>query len=147
MTKNTGKGGKGKRKGKNNGEVVKRELLLKEDGQEYAQVIKILGNCRVEAFCFDGKTRLAHIRGKFKRKVWISRDDIILVGLRDFEDGKCDVIHRYDSDEARRLRLNGYIPNNTIIGGDVQDEEDIVDFDNDVVSEESDEEDTTLDLL
>lgn len=146
MPKNNGKGGKSKRRGNNNAEVVKRELLLKEEGQEYAQVKKILGNCRVEAFCFDGKTRLAHIRGKFKRKVWISRDDIILVGLRDFEDGKCDVIHRYDSDEARRLRLNGDIPNNTIIGGDIQDE-DIIDFDNNVVSEESDDEDTTIDLL
>ena len=70
MPKNKGKGGKSKRKGKNkNDEGDKRELLMKEDGQEYAQVVKMLGNCRFEAFCFDGQTRIGHVRGKFRKKV------------------------------------------------------------------------------
>ena len=36
---------------------------------EYAQVIKMLGNGRLEAQCFDGEKRLAHIRGKMRKKV------------------------------------------------------------------------------
>jgi translation initiation factor 1A len=36
---------------------------------EYAQVIKMLGNGRLEAMCFDGEKRLAHIRGKMRKKV------------------------------------------------------------------------------
>lgn len=36
---------------------------------EYAQVIKMLGNGRLEALCFDGEKRLAHIRGKMRKKV------------------------------------------------------------------------------
>lgn len=36
---------------------------------EYAQVTKMLGNGRVEAQCFDGEKRLAHIRGKMRKKV------------------------------------------------------------------------------
>ena len=36
---------------------------------EYAQVLKMLGNGRVEAMCFDGEKRLAHIRGKMRKKV------------------------------------------------------------------------------
>ena len=36
---------------------------------EYAQVIKMLGNGRLSAFCFDGQTRLCHIRGKLRKKV------------------------------------------------------------------------------
>jgi translation initiation factor 1A len=48
---------------------MKRELIFKEEGQEYAQVIKMLGNGRLEAFCFDGVSRLAHIRGKLRKKV------------------------------------------------------------------------------
>ena len=43
--------------------------MFKEDGQEYAQVIKMLGNGRLEAMCFDGEKRLAHIRGKMRKKV------------------------------------------------------------------------------
>ena len=45
--------------------------MFREDGQEYAQVIKMLGNGRLEAMCFDGEKRLAHIRGKMRKKVCI----------------------------------------------------------------------------
>ena len=38
MPKNKGKGGKNRRRGKNENEGLKRELIFKEDGQEYAQV-------------------------------------------------------------------------------------------------------------
>jgi translation initiation factor 1A len=44
----------------------------------------MLGNGRLDAKCFDGKERKGHIRGKLKKKVWISVGDIVLVGLRDF---------------------------------------------------------------
>merc|ERR1712226_681831 len=47
----------------------KRELVFKEEGQEYAQVIKMLGNGRLDALCFDGVKRLCHIRGKLRKKV------------------------------------------------------------------------------
>lgn len=39
---------------------------------EYAQVTRMLGNGRIEAICFDGKTRLAHIRGKMRKRVWVN---------------------------------------------------------------------------
>lgn len=55
---------------------------------EYAQVLKMLGNGRLNAFCFDGKQRLCHIRGKLRKKVWINTGDIILIGLRDYQDDK-----------------------------------------------------------
>jgi initiation factor 1A len=64
-------GGKNRRRGKNENEDDKRELVFREDGQEYAQVIKMLGNGRLEALCFDGEKRLAHIRGKMRKKVCI----------------------------------------------------------------------------
>ena len=38
-----GTGGKQRKKGKNYGVGEKRELVFKEDGQEYAQVLKMLG--------------------------------------------------------------------------------------------------------
>jgi len=69
MPKNKGKGGKNRRRGKNENEAEKRELIFKEDGQEYAQVTKMLGNGRLEAMCFDGIKRLCHIRGKLRKKV------------------------------------------------------------------------------
>ena len=55
----------------------------------------MLGNGRLEALCFDGSKRLAHIRGKLRKKVWINQGDIILLSLRDFQDDKADVIQKY----------------------------------------------------
>ena len=45
----------------------------------------MLGNGRCECYCFDGSTRLGHIRGKMRKKVWVSAGDIVLCGLRDFQ--------------------------------------------------------------
>jgi len=152
MPKNKGKGGKSKRKGKNKSdEGDKRELVLREPGQEYAQVTRVLGNCRVEAYCFDGTTRLAHVRGKFRKKIWINKDDIILIGLRDYQDGKADVIHKYSSDEARQLKAMKHLPERANVdGGDAgadDDDDNYIDFnsdaeggDNSSDEEESDEE-------
>ena len=81
----SGKGGKNRRRGKNENETEIRELVFKEDGQEYAQVLKMLGNGRLDAMCFDGIKRLCHIRGKLRKKVWINTGDIILLGLRDYQ--------------------------------------------------------------
>ncbi|CBI19041.3 unnamed protein product, partial [Vitis vinifera] len=67
---------------KNKADDEKRELVFKEDGQEYAQV-------------------------------WIAAGDIILVGLRDYQDDKADVILKYMPDEARLLKAYGELPENT----------------------------------
>ncbi|KAI8367283.1 eukaryotic translation initiation factor 1A, Y-chromosomal [Choanephora cucurbitarum] len=136
MVKNKGKGGKSRRRGKNDTENDKRELVFKEEGQEYAQVTKMLGNGRVEAQCFDGVKRLALIRGKLRKKVWINQGDIVLLSLRDFQDEKADVIQRYNPDEARQLKSYGELPDTAKInetdnafGGE---EDDDVEFDFDI---------------
>jgi translation initiation factor 1A len=103
-------GGKNRRRGKNENDNEKRELTFKEEGQEYAQVLKMLGNGRLEALCFDGEKRLAHIRGKLRKKVWINQGDIILLSLRDYQDEKGDVILKYSADEARSLKAYGELP-------------------------------------
>jgi len=110
MPKSKGKGGKNRRRGTKDGDEVKRELVMKEEGQEYAQVLKMLGNGRLDAFCFDGKQRQCHIRGKMRKKVWINKDDIILLGLRDFQDSKADVIYKYKPDEIRELKKLKQLP-------------------------------------
>lgn len=70
----------------------------------------MLGNGRLDASCFDGVQRLAHIRGKLRKKVWINQGDIILLSLRDYQDDKGDVILKYSADEARSLKAYGELP-------------------------------------
>merc|ERR1719225_2009232 len=69
--------------------------------------------------CFDGTKRLCHIRGKLRKRQWINTSDIILVGLREYQDAKAD--------EARRLKNMGHLPDSVNI--DVDDDNII--FEND----------------
>jgi translation initiation factor 1A len=105
--------------------------VLKEDEQEYAQILKNLGNCRFEGYCFDGKNRLLHVPGRFRKRVWINRDDVVLVGLRDYQDAKADIIHKYNPDEVQKLKKMGEIPAKAAIAESdlLDDEDDLVDFD------------------
>ncbi|XP_065908058.1 eukaryotic translation initiation factor 1A-like [Dysidea avara] len=149
MPKNKGKGGKNRRRGKNENENDKRELVFKDDGQEYAQVVKMLGNGRLEAYCFDGANRLCHIRGKLRKKVWINQGDIILIGLRDYQDSKADVILRYNPDEARNLKSYGELPetakiNETSTFGPTDDD---ITFDYDGVDYDDEDEEDIVDAV
>ena len=95
---------------KNSSHHDKDHLQFKEPGQEYAKVLRNLGGCRLEVFCYDGNTRLAHIRGKMRKRQWIQPEDTILIGLREFQDSKCDVVHKYKHEEVKRLIHVGEIP-------------------------------------
>jgi len=133
-----GRGGMGKRTKKGNN-MTKRELWYKEEGQEYAQVQSMLGNGRLRAMCFDGKVRLGTIRGKMRRRVYIFANDIILVGLRDFQDEKCDVIWKYYPEEAKTLKAMGEIPEHTQIDDKNKDPAEGEGFGLDVVFDEDPE--------
>ncbi|KAJ7960303.1 Eukaryotic translation initiation factor 1A [Quillaja saponaria] len=118
MPKNKGKGGKSRTRGKNEADDEKRELVLKKDGQEYAQVFQRVNNDYCEAKfvesrfgLLDGTKYLCHIRGKRLKKVRIAIGDIILVGLHDFQDDKPYVILKYMADEIRLLQAYGELPN------------------------------------
>ena len=149
MGKSSGKGKGGKiRKRKECQQWTKRELIYKEEGQEYAQITKMLGG-RIEVSCFDGIKRMGHIRGKLRKKVWMGQGDIILVSLRDFQDDQCDVVHKYNSDEARTLKNVGELPENAKINetdtfGADDDEE--VNFEFGGADEDESEEDEELDI-
>lgn len=104
----------------------------------------MLGNGRLEAQCFDGTKRLCHIRGKMRKKVWVGQGDIVLISLRDFQDGKADVILKYNADEARQLKSYGELPESAKINesnvGEDANEEIPFEFENADDAEESESE-------
>ena len=122
--------GRRKSKGQHKTTTPKRELEYKDDGQEYGQVIKMLGQGRCTVQCFDGILRLGTIRGNMRNKVWINLHDFVLVGLRDYQDSKCDIIMKYTTDEVRNLKSYGELPSNASLTGEKeQEEEEEVGFD------------------
>ena len=136
MPKNKGKGGKNRRRGKKtNFNDEKRELITKEEGQEYGRVTKMLGNGRLLADCYDGKRRMCKIRGNMRKKVWVMQGDLVLLGLRDYQDDKADVMMKFTNEEERRLRQAGELPDNLNIDGeqDDHDEDEMVAFEFDAL--------------
>jgi translation initiation factor 1A len=110
MPKNAGIGGKKRKMGKKNHHNSERELCYKEEMQDYAQVLRLLGDSRLEVQCMDGVKRMAHIRGTMRKKIWIAMGDVVLVALREYEADKCDIILKYTEDEVRKLKSLGEIP-------------------------------------
>ena len=114
MPKNTGMGGNKRKKGKKQVQED-RELRIKEESEEYAQITKILGDGRFQCKCADGVDRIAHVRGKMRKRTWLANGDIILVSIREFEQEKCDVVEKYKEKEVAKLKSVGEIPDTMVL--------------------------------
>ena len=104
------KGGKKHKRNKKQNDYVEKALRLKEEGQEYAQITKCLGNCRFTVMCFDGKERMATMCGGMRKRRFVNQNDIVLVSLRDWQDEKCDIIDNYDDNLTKKLKSKGLVP-------------------------------------
>jgi len=88
--------------------------IVKEDGEMYAQVTKLLGNGMCTVLCEDNKNRLCIIRGKFRgrgrRDNLLSNGKWIMVGIREYESEKagkldnCDLLEVYSDLDKERLK-------------------------------------------
>ena len=146
MPRGRGKGGNKRKRGKNMAYGEKRELQYKTEGQDYGQILRMLGQGRLEVQCFDeAKTkRIASIRGKLRNRVWMGAGDLILVSIREEDEAKADVIHKYYPEEAMELQELKEIPENVTISmvADSDEENEMeMDADNDGDSGDDEEND------
>lgn len=129
MPKNTVGGKKYKQQKHKTDENLNKPLLLKENGQEYASVTKLLGHSRVSAAFYDNNLKREReincvLRpGLKKKRQWAKLGSIILISLRDFEKDRADVIHVYNDDEARKLRNKNIVNSNLFNKDDEKDDE------------------------
>lgn len=56
----------------------------------------------------------------YRIQVWIANGDIVLVSLRDYQDDKGDIIHKYYTGEAVHLIRVGEIPDSGEVHGKYQ---------------------------
>jgi len=137
MPKNT-IGGSGAKKAafKNSVQSI-RQIPFKDDYQDYGIVQNLLGNGRLKVLCLgDNVERLGTIRGSMYKKVWINKNDVILVSLREYQDDKCDVIFKYTLDEVKILKKRQEIPRDLNMHDDAK-EDNFIHFE--MNSEELDE--------
>jgi translation initiation factor 1A len=113
MVKNIN-GGSNKQMCKNSFSCEKNRTLLYKDGvdQDYAKIVKMLGNNRCLVELNESKNQvIGVICGRMRRRFVnrVSMDDLVLVGLRDYQDNKADIIHVYTNDEVKILTDYGEI--------------------------------------
>ena len=99
--------------------------------QKYAKITNMLCYRRVTVMLVDNTERLGLIPGRFRKRVWMARGDIVLVSRREFEDGKVDIIHKYFLDEARSLCSYGEIPSSFMDGEGAQEADEDIQFGSD----------------
>lgn len=79
-------------------------------GEIFGIADQLLGASRIKVMCADGKSRLGRIPGKLKKRMWIREGDLLVVKPWDFQDAKCNILHRYTKTEASYLSRRGAIP-------------------------------------
>lgn len=60
----------------------------------------------MKVHCFDGKDRLAKIRGKFRKRVWVNIGDVVLINKSEdtTDDTKCYIVHVFYYEETKKLK-------------------------------------------
>lgn len=91
-------------------EIIRVPLPDPNKGEMFAIVDKILGASRMVVMCADGKSRMARIPGKIKRRMWIKEGDLIIIRPWEFQDDKADVVYRYTRTQAAYLSRNNKLP-------------------------------------
>ena len=107
------KGGKAYKKNSKKGADDSSIFMIdRQPDQQIARVIKILGNRNMSCYCNDNKIRICHVRGKMRGRVYVELGDIVLVSLRDFEEGAAkssddlrgDILAKYPYDTYSKLK-------------------------------------------
>lgn len=92
-------------------EAVNRYRMPDSRNREmFAIADQLMGASKLRVMCEDGKSRMARIPGKMKRRMWIKPGDLVIVKPWDFQDDKADVKYRYVRTQAVNLSRRKKIP-------------------------------------
>ena len=88
-----------------------RKVKLPVKDEQFAVVIEMSGGSRLKAMCEDGKTRMVSIGGRFKRRMWVRDNDLILIKPWPIQtESKADLVHRYLPNERNWILNRDIIP-------------------------------------
>ena len=83
----------------------------KDDNEMYAIVSKVLGGSRMDVQSADGKSRLARIPGRLRRRMGrIKMGDLLIISPWDIQDEKADIVYRYKRFQTRLLIRKNLLP-------------------------------------
>jgi translation initiation factor 1A len=83
----------------------------KDENEMFAIVNRILGGSRMNVQSADGKSRLARIPGRMRRKMGrIKMGDLLVISPWDIQDEKADILYRYRKNQIRFLSKRNMLP-------------------------------------
>ena len=91
-------------------EILRVRLPYTRKAEIFGVANQLLGASRIRVMCADGKSRLGRIPGKLKKRMWIREGDLVIIRPWEFQDEKCDIVHRYTKTESTYLSRKGIIP-------------------------------------
>ena len=91
-------------------EYVRLQLPKKHKKEMFAIAERLMGGSRINAICEDGKSRMARIPGKMKRRARVRAGDLLIIKPWEIQDEKADVVHRYTRTQAITLSRRKLLP-------------------------------------
>jgi len=99
-----------------NAEVIESEekmrlrLPKKHNNEMFALAERLVGGSRMNVICADGKSRLARIPGRMKRRMKVKAGDLLIIQPWEIQDEKADVVYRYFRTQSSILSRRNLIP-------------------------------------
>ncbi|MEM0467176.1 MAG: translation initiation factor eIF-1A [Candidatus Thermoplasmatota archaeon] len=91
-------------------EYIRLPLPRKRDNEMFAIAERLMGGSRINVICEDGKSRLARIPGKMKRKARVRVGDLLIIKPWSIQDEKADIVFRYSRTQAISLSRRKLLP-------------------------------------
>ena len=92
------------------GEYIRLRLPKRQNKEMFAIAEQLMGGSRINAVCDDGKSRMARIPGKMKRRARVRAGDLLIIKPWDIQNEKADIIYRYNRSQANTLSRRKLLP-------------------------------------
>ena len=91
-------------------EYIRLKLPNKKNNEMFAIADRLMGGSRINVVCADGKSRMARIPGRMKRRQRVRAGDLVIIKPWDIQDEKADIIFRYRRTQAVVLSRRNLLP-------------------------------------
>jgi len=92
------------------GEYIRLRLPKRQNKEMFAIADQLMGGSRMNVVCDDGKSRMARIPGKMKRRARVRTGDLLIIKPWDIQNEKADIVYRYDRTQSNTLSRRKLLP-------------------------------------
>ena len=91
-------------------EYIRLPLPNKNKNEMFAIADRLMGGSRINVICADGKSRMARIPGRMKRRQRVRAGDLVIIKPWEIQNEKADIIFRYRRTQAIVLSRRKLLP-------------------------------------